>query len=71
MVGVAGNPTQIFQRAAEFAAYAAASDVRADVRDSYRRLAAWYAKLAAKRLSEEARTVLVQEPASRSAANSS
>jgi hypothetical protein len=48
---------QIFERAAEFAASATAGDVMADVQDAYRRLAARYAKLAAERRVEEARTL--------------
>ncbi len=48
------NSAQIFERAAEFAAHAMASDVRADARDSYRRLATRYSKLAAERLAAEA-----------------
>jgi len=48
------NSTQILKRAAEFAAYATARDVRADARDSYHRLATRYSKLAAERLAQEA-----------------
>ena len=48
------NSAQISERAAEFAAHATATDVRADARDSYRRLATRYSKLAAERLAQEA-----------------
>jgi|HubBroStandDraft_1064217.scaffolds.fasta_scaffold1145583_1 hypothetical protein len=51
------NSTQIFERAAEYAAQAIAGDVRAYPQDAYSRLAGRYAKLAAERQAEEARAL--------------